>query len=109
MESLILLLVIAAFAWFWLDSIKTREIAVSAARTACARESLQFLDDTVAQQGLRFVRNDAGHLILQRGFSFEFSQTGDDRHPGLVILQGRQITLLQTLVRPYDAAPRVLH
>lgn len=104
-ESLSLLLLIAAIAWLWHDGLGAREVAVAAAAAACRRESLQFLDDTVAQRGLRLVRNDAGRLVLQRAFGFEFSETGDDRQPGLVILHGREIVLLQTATRP--AQPRL--
>ncbi len=96
LESLILLLFIAAIGWFWQDSASAREVAIAAAATACQRESLQFLDDTVAQRGLRLVRHDNGRLVLQRSFSFEFSTTGDDRQPGLVVILGRDIILLQT-------------
>jgi hypothetical protein len=99
-ESLFLLVVIGAVGWLWQDGAGAREVAIAAASTACQRETLQFLDDTVAQHGLRLVRNERGHLALQRSFSFEFSQTGDDRHPGLVIIRGRQIVLLQTGGRP---------
>ncbi|MEN3112368.1 DUF3301 domain-containing protein [Uliginosibacterium paludis] len=96
LESLILLAFIAAIGWFWQDSASAREVAVAAARTACQRESLQFLDDTVAQRGLRLMRTERGHLALQRSFGFEYSETGDDRQPGLVVILGREIVLLQT-------------
>lgn len=99
-ESLILLAVVVAIAWMWQDGLGAREVAVAAAAAACQRESLQFLDDTVAQRGLRLVRNEAGRIVLQRAFGFEFSETGDDRQPGLVILRGREIVLLQTASRP---------
>lgn len=99
-ESLFLLLALGALGWFWQDGASAREVAIAAASMACQREYLQFLDDTVAQRGLRLIRNERGHLTVQRSFSFEFSQTGDDRHPGLVIIQGREIILLQTEVRP---------
>ncbi|MDQ7989155.1 MAG: DUF3301 domain-containing protein [Candidatus Dactylopiibacterium sp.] len=101
--SLIALLLLGAIAWYWADSLRAREHAVAAARTACRREDLQFLDDTVAQRGLRCVRNAAGRVVLQRSFSFEFSVSGDDRHAGLVILQGSELVLLRT------RAPEVLH
>lgn len=95
MESLFILLALAALAWYWLDGTRVRELGIEAARTACQKEGFQFLDDTVAQNGLRGVRNELGQMVLQRSFSFEYSETGDDRLPGLVVLQGHQVTLLQ--------------
>ncbi len=100
LESLILLACIAAIGWFWQDSAHAREVAVAAASAACRREALQFLDDTVAARGLRLMRNDQGRLSLQRSFFFEYSETGDDRQPGLVVILGRDIILLQTRRTP---------
>src|SRR3989304_276996 len=34
-------------AWLWFDSMRARERAVRAGQAACARDSLQFLDETV--------------------------------------------------------------
>lgn len=96
MEALLALLLLAALTWYWLDGARAREIGIAAARQACQAEELQFLDDTVAQNGLRWVRNQQGRLILQRSFAFEYSCNGNDRHPGLVALQGHQVVLLQT-------------
>ncbi len=42
------LLCFGAVVWLWLDSLKAREVAVQAARAACAAEALLLLDDTVA-------------------------------------------------------------
>ncbi len=98
--SLLDLLGLCALGWYWQDSAHAREFGVAAARAACARENLQFLDDSVAQRGLRWVRNDAGRLRLQRSYAFEFSVTGDDRQPGLVVMQDREVVLLQLSPSP---------
>lgn len=94
-ESLLILLALGALAWYWLDGARAREIGVIAARQACQKEGLQFLDDSVVQNGLRGVRNELGQLVLQRSFAFEYSRSGDDRLPGLVMLQADQVVLLQ--------------
>src|SRR4029450_8416832 len=44
---LILILLAAAVLWFWQDSLAARESANAAAKEACNRLSLQFLDGTV--------------------------------------------------------------
>lgn len=95
------ILVIAVFAaalWFWLDTLKAREAGVRAAQKACAEEGLQFLDDTVVGRSLRPARDDAGHLRLRRVYSFEFSDTGDNRCSGSVTLLGGEVEFLH--IRP---------
>jgi hypothetical protein len=86
--------VIAAVAWLWLDSIKVREAAVAAARQACLSEGLMLLDDTVAIAGIKPVRNREGRIRLQRNYEFEFSDTGDNRRKGSVVLVGRRVAVL---------------
>lgn len=84
----------AALAWFWLDSLKAREVAVRAARAACESEALLFLDDTVAIAGLKPSRDENGHFALQRAYNFEFSDTGNNRRTGSVVVLGRRVVLL---------------
>ncbi|HAF56301.1 MAG TPA: DUF3301 domain-containing protein [Thauera sp.] len=80
--------------WFWLDSLKAREAGVEAARRACLREAVQFLDESVVGHGLRPVRDERGHLVLRRAFEFEYSVSGDDRYSGSVVLEGREVVLV---------------
>lgn len=102
------ILFLAAIAWFWLDSLKAREAAVRAAREVCAAEGVQFLDDTVAISSLKLVRDDDGQLTLQRAYNFEFSDTGDNRLKGSVVMQGHRVALLNVGVRT-PATVRTLH
>lgn len=88
------IVVLAGVAWLWFDSIKVREIAVRAARVACAAEGFQLLDDTVAIAGLKPVRDEEGRLKLQRAYEFEYSDTGDNRLKGSVVLIGRRVLIL---------------
>lgn len=92
-ESIFLLLA-AVGVWFWLDSLKAREIGIAAARQACADEDVQFLDDTVVGARPGLGRNAAGRLQLRRVFSFEYSDTGDNRRRGSVTLLGHEVELL---------------
>jgi len=94
------LLILAGGFWLWLDSLKAREIGVTAAQAACADEGLQFLDDTVAIRSLRLVRDDDGRLRLRRVYGFEYSDTGDNRRSGSVILLGQRVVLLNVGLRP---------
>lgn len=88
------LLLLAAFAWFWMDGLKARETALAAARRACDAEGLQLLDETVAVERLRPARDDGGRLVLRRDYVFEYSRDGFDRHRGTLTLHGRELTLL---------------
>jgi len=101
MDSLDLLglLLIATLAWLWLDSLKSREIAVSEARTACASEDLLLLDDTVAIQHLGVGRDGESGLRIRRVYGFEYSTTGNDRWTGSVVMLGGRV-LVVNLARP---------
>ena len=85
--------------WLWLDTLKAREIGVSAARQACADEGLQFLDETVVGRSFRLARDDDGQLKLRRVYGFEYSDTGNDRCTGSVTLLGSQVEFLH--LRPH--------
>ena len=89
-------LLLGAVVWFWFDSLKARESGLAAARRACQREGLQFLDETVVGHGFKFARDDKGHLVLRRGFDFKYSLSGDDRYLGAVIIEGHDIVLVDT-------------
>lgn len=93
-----LVLVILA-AIFWADSLKARERAVRAGREACARYGLQLLDDTVSFARLRFGRDADGLLRFARTYTFEFSDTGDNRRHGAIIMVGEELSDVQ--LEPY--------
>jgi hypothetical protein len=86
--------VLAAMAWLWLDSLKVREAAVRAAKEICAAEGLLFLDDTVAISGIRLARGEDGTVRLQRAYDFEFSDTGNNRLKGSLVMLGHRLMLL---------------
>ena len=100
MSELILLAFFAALAWLWWDSMQAREAAVAAARAACLAEELLFLDDTVGIASIKPARDADGRLLLQRAYDFEFSDTGDNRVKGSVVMLGRRVMLLNLQPRP---------
>jgi hypothetical protein len=102
------ILALAALAWLWFDSLKAREAAIDAARAACTDEGLLLLDATVAISGLKLARDDDGRLKVQRAYEFEFSDTGDNRLKGSVVLLGHRVVLLNVGLRITPAA-RTLH
>ena len=93
------LLLLKALAWLWMDSLKVREIAVRGAREACAAENLLFLDDTVSIASIKLARDGEGHLKLQRAYDFEYSDTGNNRIRGGVVMLGERMVLLNVGLR----------
>lgn len=57
------------------------------------------LDDTVSISGLKPARNEDGHIRLQRSYEFEFSDTGNNRRKGSVVLLGQRVVLFNVGVR----------
>jgi len=90
---------IAVGALLWADSLRARERAVKAGRAACERYDLQFLDDTVAFARLRLTRDEEGQLKIARTYTFEFSDTGNNRRHGAIVMLGGEIRDLQ--LEPY--------
>ena len=88
------LVALAAFAWFWYDSLRARECAVALGRRACERDHLQFLDDTVECVRTRPGRDDRGRVLLRRIYRFEFSDTGNNRRLGEIVMLGTQVESL---------------
>jgi hypothetical protein len=85
------LVVIVTAALLWADSLKARERAVKAGRSACERYQLQFLDDTVAFARMRLARDEDGQLRIRRTYTFEFSDTGNNRRHGAIVMLGAEL------------------
>jgi hypothetical protein len=92
--EILVLLVFAALAWLWFDSLKARELAMRTARNACSADGLMLLDDTVAIARMKPVRNEAGHITLERAYDFEYSDTGNNRLTGGIVLRGHQVVMV---------------
>ena len=99
MGEAIALVVLAAAALLWADSLRARERAVRAGRDACARYNLQFLDETVSFARMRLARDGEGQLKIARTYTFEFSDTGNNRRHGAVHMLGARVLDLQ--MEPY--------
>ena len=98
--SLLFLLLLAALGWFWFDSLRALEIARNAGKLACDDANVQFLDDTVAGIALALVRDKSGRRVLRRTYRFEFSETGNTRLEGQVIVLGERIE--SVTMEPYQ-------
>lgn len=102
------LVVLIALAWLWLDSVRVRDQAIREAELVCSAEGLQFLDETVAIASLKPVRNDDGRLVLRRVYAFEYSDTGNNRRPGSIVLLGQEVLFINVGLR-LASDPPTLH
>ncbi|HXT28851.1 MAG TPA: DUF3301 domain-containing protein [Vicinamibacterales bacterium] len=93
------IVLIGAGVFLWLDSLRARERAVQAGRAACKRYELQFLDDTVSFTRIRLRRDDYGQLRIARTYTFEFSDTGNNRRHGAIVMLGAELQDLH--LEPY--------
>ncbi|MDP2825368.1 MAG: DUF3301 domain-containing protein [Sulfuritalea sp.] len=102
------LLSLGAAGWLWMDSLKARETAVAAAKAACRAEQLLLLDDTVAISRIGFGRDDDSVLRLRRRYGFEYSDTGDDRRTGGIVMLGSRVLVIN-LNLPESPERSLLH
>ncbi len=103
MEMIVSLLALAALIWFWFDSMRALEAARNAGKKICNEANLQFLDDTVASTTISLARNQSGRRILRRTYRFEFSETGNTRLEGQLIMLGDRVE--SVTMEPYQILP----
>jgi hypothetical protein len=99
MAESITLVLLAALVWLWFDSMRARERALVAGKRACERYDLMFLDETVECVRLGFARDEDGRMALRRTYGFEFSDTGNNRRSGSIVMLGGDVESLYT--EPY--------
>ena len=90
--ELILIFILMAIAWFWLDSLDKRERAVLLGAELAARFNLQLLDETVACNKLWLARNSRGKVHFLRTYEFEVSASGSERLKCQLTLLGNQLS-----------------
>lgn len=90
MEILLLIILIAG-AWFWLDTIAKREAAIHYGQTLAQRCQLQLLDETVACVKISLGRDAKGHAQFVREYVFELSANGSERMQCSLTLLGKHL------------------
>ncbi len=91
MTELLPLIIFALIAWFWWGATRAREVAVEGAATACRRNSVQFLDQTVVMRQMKLQRDELGSMHIARMYCFEFSSNGHDREAGYAVMLGTRL------------------
>lgn len=92
LPELVALLTLSAGGWLLWDSLRAREAANTAIRAACKAEGHLFLDDTVHLESLWPARDAEGRLAFRRRYAFDYSDNGNNRRKGTVVLVGPSVT-----------------
>ncbi|TXH66872.1 MAG: DUF3301 domain-containing protein [Thiothrix sp.] len=95
MSIFIFIAVLLSLAWFWQDSLKSRERAIRAAAIACREIGAQLLDQTVALKKTKLARAESGQVTLRRIYEFEFSLAGYERLYGRAYVLGQKLEQVQ--------------
>jgi hypothetical protein len=90
MSTLAILALLAGVSWFWLDSLRAREIATEICKAACSRSQVQLLDQAVALKRIG-VRWSVNGLRLRRVYGFDYSEEGMGRHSGSLVMLGTDL------------------
>lgn len=107
MTQVLLLLLLAAAIWFWMDTLRTKEIATRLCIHACRTRQVQFLDGTVCLVRLGIKRDANGRLRIRRWYRFDFSLEGIGRRRGNLLLLGLDLEALDLDVPPIVQGPIV--
>ncbi|HKS15080.1 MAG TPA: DUF3301 domain-containing protein [Pseudomonas sp.] len=102
LENLFVLMVLAtAGAWLW-HSHGLREKALERVKQHCAKLELELLDGNVALKRIGLVRDANGRKRLARVYGFEFTVTGEQRHPGTVTQFGAHTMQIELAPYPFE-------
>lgn len=90
--TIIALVIVALIIWAWQSNMRSREIALSAAKQLCKAEEVQLLDATVSMKRFRFLRKEDGRMAFIRTYSFEYTHSNEERYRGRIVIHGYDVT-----------------
>ena len=92
LPTMIVLMIAGATVYSWWNAGRAAaERAMALGRNACEAAGVIWLDQSVHASTLRLRRRDDGWMGLERGFRFEYSEDGVDRHVGRLVLFGEKL------------------
>lgn len=92
MPTLLILLIDGGAGFFFFTAARAAaERATEVGHDACQAAGVQWLDQSVHAIGMRLRRKDNGWLGLERSFRFEYSEDGENRHIGRIVLLGDKL------------------
>ena len=89
-EALVIVL-IAVLGLYWLAAMRCKDIAVTIARRECRLCEVQLLDQTVQQIRISWSRDAQDRWRVWREYRFEYSEDGDSRSRGRLLLLGQKV------------------
>lgn len=102
LENLAVLLVMAGVgAWFW-HNHGLREKALVKVRNHCGKLDVLLLDDNVAFKRFAWAKDSNGRKRFARIYGFEFTVTGEQRHPGTITQFGAHSAQIELAPYPFE-------
>ena len=98
-EFIVLFILVAAI-FYWIDTIFAKEIAVKHGKDRCKELGVTFLDETVEIVRTRLKRNPRGTVLFRREYTFEFSSDGIRRFEGKIVMLGKILSELTMSAYP---------
>ena len=95
MNSLSLLILLALITWWWFDTQRSQESAKTICKQICQQFNLQLLDDTITLIQIRWQWDSRYFLRLKRIYEFEFSDSGNNRQLGWIMMRGTVMEILE--------------
>ncbi len=93
------LLFLVGLAWLWFDSVQVRAKAIREVMEVCAVEGIQLLDESVSISRLMLNRDEDGQVRIQRVYLFDYSDTGDNRRRGSIVMLGNTVQVVNVGLR----------
>lgn len=97
----VLMLLATGAAWLW-HAHGLRERALERVKQHCAKLDLELLDGNVALRKLTFAQDSQGRKRLARVYNFEFTVTGEQRHPGTITMFGAHSVQIELAPYPFE-------
>lgn len=97
LTGLVILIIVGTIAVSWWRLLNGKELARSAASTACRTHGLVLMDDTVMLDSIQFKREDPVNAWGLK-YSFEFAHTGILHRGGIVLIAPghRPVVVIET-------------
>jgi len=91
MPTLSMIIALLVLVWLWHISQSSRDKAILTARETCRQQGVQFLDGTAALQSVRPAWSRAEGPVLQRTYTFDYSEDGIARRTGCIIMRNIRV------------------
>ncbi|MNE98046.1 hypothetical protein D3C80_1965050 [compost metagenome] len=82
-----------------------REKALERVKQHCAKLDLELLDGNVAFKRFALARDGNGKRRFARVYNFEFTVTGEQRHPGTITQFGAHTVQIELAPYPFEIKP----